>query len=135
MLSFSFAEFSFQDQENARIQIAPDRTIPDLEDPDHEDKMPKNTRTGFAAGKTSSQHSIQDWSDDDSDGDCRMFLDPTHLAYAIPTSPITYAFPAAPSPGLADEDVVDATPLNQGPPPSTRAGKKNARSSLIQNPL
>jgi hypothetical protein len=63
--------FSFQDIENARIIIAPDRTIPDLEDPDHEDKMPKNTRAASAAGKaSSSRHSIQDCSDDDSDGDC-----------------------------------------------------------------
>jgi hypothetical protein len=77
--------------------------------------MPKNTRTGSAAGKTSSRHSIQDWSDDDSDGDCRMFLDPTTLAYAFPT---------VPSPGFPDEDVVGATPLNQGPPLGTRSGKK-----------
>jgi hypothetical protein len=107
--------FSFQDQENARIKIAADRTVSDPEDPDHEDKMPKNTRAASAAGKTSSRHSIQDWSDDNSDGDCRMFLDPT---------PLTYALPAMPSPAIPDEDAVDAAPLNQGPPPGTRAGKK-----------
>jgi hypothetical protein len=77
--------------------------------------MPKNTRAASAAGKTSSRHSIQDWSDDNSDGDCQMYLDPT---------PLAYAFPAMPSPAILDEDVVDATPLNQGPPPSTCADKK-----------
>jgi hypothetical protein len=81
----------------------------------HEDKMPKNTRASSAVGKTSSRYSIQDWSDDDSDGDCRMFLDPM---------PLAYAFPAAPSRDILDEDVVDATPLNPRPPPGTRAGKK-----------
>jgi hypothetical protein len=96
--------FSFQDQENARITIALDRTVLDPEDPDHKDKMPKNTRAASAAGKTSSsRHSIQDWSDDDSDGDCRMFLDLTPLAYAFPTMH---------SPTISDEDVVDAAPLN-----------------------
>jgi hypothetical protein len=77
--------------------------------------MPKNTRAGSAVGKTSSRHSIQDWSDDHSDRDCRMFLDPT---------PLAYAFPAAPSLGIPDEEVVDAAPLNQRPPLGTRAGKK-----------
>jgi hypothetical protein len=113
---YPLQKFSFQDQENARITIASDRTVLDPEDPDHEDKMPKNTRTTSAAGKTSSsQHSIQDWSDDDSDGDYRMFLDPTPLAYAFPTMP---------SPAIPDEEVVDAAPLNQRPPPGTRAGRK-----------
>jgi hypothetical protein len=47
--------------ENAQIRIAADRTIPDPEDPDHEDKMPKNTHAASATGKaSSSQHSIQD---------------------------------------------------------------------------
>jgi hypothetical protein len=107
--------FSFQDQENARIKIAPDHTIPDPEDPDHKDKMPKNTRATSATGKTSSRHSIQDWSDDDSDSNCRMFLDPTPLGYALP---------AMPSPDIPDEYVVEAAPLNQGPPPGTCASKK-----------
>jgi hypothetical protein len=40
--------------ENSRIKIAADRTVPDLEDLDHEDKMPKNTRAASAAGKASS---------------------------------------------------------------------------------
>jgi hypothetical protein len=54
-------KFSFQDLENSRITIAPDRTVPDPEDLDHEDKMPKNTRATSAAGKAScSRHSIQD---------------------------------------------------------------------------
>jgi hypothetical protein len=77
--------------------------------------MPKNTRAGSAAAKSSSRHSIQDWSDDNSDGDCRMFLDPT---------PLAYAFPVAPPSGILDEEVVDTAPLNQGPPPGTCAGKK-----------
>jgi hypothetical protein len=89
----------------------------DPEDPDHEDKMPKNTRAASVAGKaSSSRHSIQDWSDDDSDGDCRMFLDPTPLAYAFPTMP---------SSAIPDDEVVDAAPLNQGPPPGTCAGRKH----------
>jgi hypothetical protein len=54
-------KFSFQDLENSRITIAPDRTVSDLEDPDHEDKMPKNTRAASAVGKASSSwHLIQD---------------------------------------------------------------------------
>jgi hypothetical protein len=109
-------KFSFQDQGNSRIVIAPDRTVPDPEDPDHGDKMPKNTRAASTAGKaSSSRHSIQDWSDDDSDGECRMYLDPTPLAYAFPTMP---------SSAIPDDEVVDAAPLNQGPPPDTRAGRK-----------
>jgi hypothetical protein len=110
-------KFSFQDIENSRIKIAADRTVPDPEDPDHEDKMPKNTRAASAAGKaSSSQHSIQDWSDDDSDEDCRMFICPTPLAYALP---------AIPSSVIPNEEVVDAAPLNQGPPSTdARAGRK-----------
>jgi hypothetical protein len=47
--------------ENSRIVIAPDRTVPDPEDPDHEDTMRKNTRAASAVGKASSSwHSIQD---------------------------------------------------------------------------
>jgi hypothetical protein len=69
-------KFSFQDMENSRIKIAADRTVADPEDPDHEDKLPKNTRTTSATGKASSSwHSTQDWSEDDSDEDCRMFID------------------------------------------------------------
>jgi hypothetical protein len=101
-------KFSFQDIENSRIKIAGDRTVPDPKYPDHEDKMPKNTRTAYAAGKASSSwHSIQDWSDDDSNEDCRIFIFPTPLANAIP---------AMPSLVIPDEEVVDAAPLNQGPP-------------------
>jgi hypothetical protein len=81
-------KFSFQDQENSRIIIAPDRIVPDPKDPDHEDKMPKNTRATSTVGKaSSSRHLIQDWSDDDSNGECQMYLDPTPLAYAFPTVP------------------------------------------------
>jgi hypothetical protein len=97
-------KFSFQDLENSWITIAPDRTAPNLEDPDHEDKMPKNTHAASAVGKaSSSRHSIQDWSDDNSDGDCRMFLNLTPLAYAFPTMP---------SPAIPADEVVDAAPLN-----------------------
>jgi hypothetical protein len=79
--------------------------------------MPKNTRAASAAGKTSSsRHSIQDWSDDNSDGECQMYLDPTPLAYAFPTMP---------SPAIPDNEVVDAAPLNQGPPLGTRASRKH----------
>jgi hypothetical protein len=91
--------------ENSRIKIAADRTVADPEDPDHEDKLPKNTR---AAGKaSSSRHSIQDQSDDDSDEETLMYYDPM---------PLAYAFPTIPSSAIPDEEVVDAAPLNQGPP-------------------
>jgi hypothetical protein len=66
--------------ENSRIKIAADRTVPDPEDPDHEDKMPKNTHAASTVGKaSSSRHSIQDWSDDDSDEEILMYYDPTLL--------------------------------------------------------
>jgi hypothetical protein len=79
--------------------------------------MPKNTHAASAVGKaSSSRHSIQDWSDDDSNGECRMYLDLTPLAYAFPTMP---------SSAIPDDEVVDTAPLNQGPPPGTRAGRKH----------
>jgi hypothetical protein len=107
-------KFNFQDMENSRIKIAADRTVADPEDLDHEDKLPKNTCAASAAGKASSSwHSTQDWSEDDSDEDCRMFICPTPLAYALPTTPLAYAMPSSVIP---DEEVVDAAPLNQGPP-------------------
>jgi hypothetical protein len=78
--------------------------------------MPKNTRVTSAAGKaSSSRHSIQDWSDDDSDGECRMYLNLTPLAYAFPTMP---------SSAIPDDEVVDAAPLNQGPSPGTCVDRK-----------
>jgi hypothetical protein len=107
-LLYPLQKFSFQDMENSRIKIAADRTVPDPKDPDHEDKMPKNTCAASAAGKaSSSRHSIQDWSDDDSDEECLMYYDPM---------PLSYAFPTIPSSAIPDEEVVDAAPLNQGPP-------------------
>jgi hypothetical protein len=110
-------KFSFQDLENSWIIIALDRTVLDPEDPDHKDKMPKNTRAASAAGKASSSwHSIQDWSDDDSDRECMMYLDPM---------PLAYAFPTIPSSAIPDKEVIDAAPLNQGPPSTgARAGQK-----------
>jgi hypothetical protein len=79
--------------------------------------MSKNTRAASAAGKaSSSRHSIQDWSDDDSDGECRMYLDPTPLAYAFPTMP---------SSAIPDDEVVDAAPLNQGAPPGPCVSRKH----------
>jgi hypothetical protein len=74
--------------ENSQIKIAADRTVPDPEDPDHENKLPKNTRAASAMAKASSSwHSIQDWSEDDSDEEILMYYDPTPLAYAFPTIP------------------------------------------------
>jgi hypothetical protein len=110
-------KFSFHDIENAWIKIATDRTVPDPKDPDHEDKMPKNTRAASAAGKaSSSRHSIQDWSDDDFDRECLMYYDPMPLAYAFHTIPCSV---------IPDEEVVDAAPLNQGPPSTDgHAGRK-----------
>jgi hypothetical protein len=115
-------KFSFQDIDNSRIKIAADRTVSDPEDPDHEDKMPKNTRAASATGKaSSSRHSIQDWSDDESDGECVVYFDPMSLAYAFPTIP---------SSAIPNEEVVDAAPLNQGPPStSARAGRKHGVKS------
>jgi hypothetical protein len=107
-------KFSFHDMENSQIKIAADHTVADPEDPDHEDKLPKNTRTASAVGKaSSSRHSTQDWSEDDSDEDCQMFICPTPLAYALPATLLAYAMPSSVIP---DKEVVDAAPLNQGPP-------------------
>jgi hypothetical protein len=118
-------KFSFQNMENSRIKIAADRTAADAEDPDHWDKLPKNTRAASAAGKaSSSRHSTQDWSEDDSDEDCWMFICPTPLAYALPATPLCHAFPM-PSSVIPNDVVVDAAPLNQGPPSTGgRAGRK-----------
>jgi hypothetical protein len=117
-------KFSFQSMEISRIKIAADHTVADVEDPDHWDKLPWNTRAAAAAGKASSfRHFTQDWSDDDSDEDCQMFICPTPLAYAFPETP-AYAFPM-PSSAILDDMVVDAAPLNQGPPSTGgRAGRK-----------
>jgi hypothetical protein len=122
-ISLVFNQLSFS---SAEIQLPGPGELPDCyhsrphsadpEDPDHEDKMPKNTRAAAAVGKaSSSRHSMQDWSDDDFDGKCRMYLDPMPLANAFPTMP---------SSAIPDNEVVDAAPLKQGPPPGTRAGKK-----------
>jgi hypothetical protein len=100
--------------------------MPNPEDPDHKDKIPKNTCVASAVGKaSSSRHSIQDWSDDDSDGECRKYLDSTPLAYAFPTMP---------SPAIPDDEVVDATPLNQGLPPA-HVPAESMVSGLSQNLL
>jgi hypothetical protein len=97
-------KFSFQDMENSWIKIAADRTVADPEDPNHEDKLPKNTRDASEAGKaSSSRHSTQDRSDDDSNKDILMYYDPM---------PFAYAFPTIPSSAILDEEVVDAAPLN-----------------------
>jgi hypothetical protein len=118
-------KFSFQAMENIRIKIAADRTAADPEDPDHWDKLPRSTRAAAAMGKASSpRHFTQDWSDEDSDEDCRMFICPTPLAYVLPSTDLAYAFPM-PSSAIPDDMVVDAAPLNQGPPPAgVRMGKK-----------
>jgi hypothetical protein len=102
--------------ENSRIKIAADRTVADPEDPDHEDKLPKNTRAASATGKaSSSRHSIQDWSEDDSDEEILMYYDPMPLPYAFPI----------PSSVIPDDEVIDAAPLNQGPPSTGgRTGQK-----------
>jgi hypothetical protein len=103
--------------------IAADRTAADVEDPDHWDKLPRNTRAAPAMGKASSSwHSTQDRSEDDSDDEILMYYDPTPLAYAFPTTPLAYAMPSS---AIPDEEVVDVAPLNQGPPPAgIRIGRK-----------
>jgi hypothetical protein len=96
--------------------IAADRTATDAEDPDHWDKLPWNTRPASATGKaSSSRHSTQDRSVDDSDDEIPMYYDPIPLAYAFPTTPLAYAMPSS---AIPDDEVVDAAPLNQGPPPA-----------------
>jgi hypothetical protein len=109
--------------ENTRIRIAADRTAADGVDPDHWDKLPRNTRASAATGKASSfRHFTQGWSEGDSDEEIQTYYDPMPLAYAFPTS-FAYAFPM-PSSAIPDM-VVDAAPLNQGPPSTVgRAGRK-----------
>jgi hypothetical protein len=116
-------KFSFQAMENSRIIIAADRTAADPEDPDHWDKLPKSTRAAAATGKaSSSRHSSQDRSEDDSNEEILMYYDPMPLAYAFPTTPFAYPMPSS---AIPDDMVVDAAPLNQGPPPAgVRIGKK-----------
>jgi hypothetical protein len=117
-------KFSFQTMENSRITIGADRTAADPEDPDHWDKLPRSTRAAAATGKaSSSQHSTQDRSEDDSDEEILMYYDTMPLAYAFPTTPFAYAMPSS---AIPDEEVVDAALLNQGPPPAgIRIGKKH----------
>jgi hypothetical protein len=116
-------KFSFQSMENSRIIIAADRTAADPEDPDHWDKLPRSTHAAAATGKaSSSRHSTQDRSEDDSDEEILMYYDQVPLAYAFPTTPLAYAMPSS---AIPDEEGVDAAPLNQGPPPAgIRIGKK-----------
>jgi hypothetical protein len=116
-------KFSFQAMENSRIIIAADRTAADPEDPDHWDKLPRSTHAAAATGKaSSSRHSSQDRSEDDSDEEILMYYDPMPLAYAFPTIPFAYPMPSS---AIPDDMVVDAAPLNQGPPPAgVRIGKK-----------
>jgi hypothetical protein len=116
-------KFGFQAMENSRIIIAADRTAADPEDPDHWDKLPRSTRAAAATGKASSSRpSSQDRSEDDSDEEILMYYDPMPLAYAFPTIPFAYPMPSS---AIPDDMVVDAAPLNQGPPPAgVRIGKK-----------
>jgi hypothetical protein len=78
-------------------------------------------------GKTSSfQHFTQGRSEGDSDEEILMYYDPMPLAYAFPETPVAYAFPM-PSLAIPDDMVVDATPLNQGPPSTGgRTGQKRS---------
>jgi hypothetical protein len=116
-------KFSFQAMENSRIVIAANRTAADPEDPDHWDKLPWSTRAAAATGKaSSSRQSTQDRSEGDSDEEILMYYDPKPLAYAFP--PTSFAYPM-PSSAIPDDEVIDAAPLSQGPPPAgARAGKK-----------
>jgi hypothetical protein len=116
-------KFSFHDMENSRIKIATDCTVADPEDPDHEDKLPKNTRAASAAGKASSSwHSTQAWSEDDSDEEILMYYDPMPLAYVFPTTPLAYAMSSL---AIPEDKVINAAPLNQGPPSTgVRMGRK-----------
>jgi hypothetical protein len=100
--------------ENSRIKIAADRTAADPEDPDHWDKLPRSTRAAAATGKdSSSRHSTQNRDEGDSDEEILMYYDPVPLAYAFPSTPFAYPMPSS---AIPDDMVVDAAPLNQGPP-------------------
>jgi hypothetical protein len=116
-------KFSFQNMENSRIKIAADRTAADAEDPNHWDKLPRSTRAAAAMGKASlSRHSSQDRSEDDSDEEILMYYNPMPFAYAFPTIPFAYPMPSS---AIPNDMVVNAAPLNQGPPPAgVRMGKK-----------
>jgi hypothetical protein len=111
--------------ENSRIKIAADRTVADVEDPDHWDKLPRSTHAAAAMGKgSSSRYFPQDRSEIDSDEEIPLCYDPMPLAYAFPETPIAYEFPM-PSSAIPDDMVVDAAPLNQGPPSTGgRTGRK-----------
>jgi hypothetical protein len=105
-------KFSFQKMENSWIKIAVDRTAADVEDPDHWDKLPRNTHAASTTGKdSSSRHSTQAQSEDDSDKEILMYYDPTPLAYAFPTTPLSYAMPSS---AIPDDMVVDAAPFEPG---------------------
>jgi hypothetical protein len=107
-------KFSFQSMENSRIKIAADRTATDVEDLDHWDKLPRNTRAATAAGKaSSSRHFTQGRGEGDSDEEILTYYDPMPLAYAFPSIPFAYPMPSS---AILDDMVVDAAPLNQGPP-------------------
>jgi hypothetical protein len=118
-------KFSFQSVENSRIKIAADRTVADVEYPDHWDKLPRSTHAAAAMGKgSSSRHFTQDRGEGDSDEEILTYYDPMPLAYAFPTASFAYAFPM-PSSAIPDDMVVDAAPLNQGPPSTGgRTGRK-----------
>jgi hypothetical protein len=119
--------------ENSWIKITADHTAADVENPDHWDKLPRNTRAASAVGKTSSsRHSTQDRSEDDSDEEILMYYDPMPLAYAFPTIPLSYAMPSS---AIPDDMVIDAAPLNQGPPSiGRRAGRKRGMKPQPDTP-
>jgi hypothetical protein len=98
-------------------------TAADPEDPDHWDKLPRSTRAAAATGKASSpRKSTQDRSEDDSDEEILMYYDPMPLAYAFPPTPFSYPMTSS---AIPDDEVIDAAPLSQGPPPAgVCAGKK-----------
>jgi hypothetical protein len=125
LLLYLMQKFSFQAMENARFKIAADRTAADPEDPDHWDKLPRSTRAAAAMGKGSSpRHFTQGRGEGDSDEEILTYYDPMPLAYAFPTASFSYAFPM-PSSAILDDMVVNAAPLNQGPPSTGgRAGRK-----------
>jgi hypothetical protein len=109
--------------ENSWIKIAADRTTADPEDPDHWDKLPWSTRAAAATGKdSSSRHSTQNRDEKDSDEEILMYYDPAPLTYAFPSTPFAYPMPSS---AIPDDMVVDATLLNQIPPPTGgHAGRK-----------
>ena len=103
----TFDRQQIEDGPDPVSKCAPDRTTPDLEDPDNEDHVPIPLAVaGTPPGKPHARRSIKDWSDDDSD-DCVLLEvhnpQPPVFAYPLPSTSV--------DPG---EQVLDVQPVSVG---------------------